>query len=274
MPEHDPVTILYQMGKVGSTSVHDALLSSELETPVHKIHFLSDQGIAHGEKFHQKTLKNPWAQTPHLQTTHLLRQKMAEDPNLEMNIVTLVREPVGREVSEFFQYVEALHPELLDDEGRLDVGRAHRVLQARFMFYDETSNYTCRWFDMEIKELFGLDVFSVPFDHDRGYTLVQEGQVRLLILRLEDLDRALNQGLRELLGPSYRDWAGRANEGAKKERGDQYRELVDGFRLRGRMATKVYSTTYARHFYTQDERDAFAEHWTRPLEPQARRAQG
>lgn len=256
------VTVLYQMGKVGSTSVHDALLGAQLDTPVYKVHFLSDQGIAHGEKFHQSTLKNPWEETPHIQTTRLVREAMAADPDLGLDVVTLVREPVRREVSEFFQYLEALHPELLDEDGRLKTTRAARVLQARFMFFKESSNYTCRWFDMEIKELFGLDVFAFPFDHGRGYTLIEQGNVRLLILRLEDLDRTLNPGLRQLVGPHYQDWQGRANVGAQKQRGGQYKELVANFRLRPSVAEKIYGTTYARHFYTPAERDGFLETWT------------
>ncbi len=263
------LTVLYQMGKVGSTSVHEALLAAALDTPVYKVHFLSDQGVAHGEKFHRSTLKNPWEETPHIQTTRLVRGRMAADPDLELDVVTLVRDPVGREVSEFFQYVEALHPELLDEDGLLKTQRAARVLQARFMFFDESSNYTCRWFDMEIKELFGLDVFAFPFDHDRGYTLIEQGNVRLLILRLENLDRTLNPGLRELVGARYQDWKGRggkdrANVGAQKQSGEQYQELVANFRLRPSVGEKVYGTTYARHFYTPAERDGLLQKWTRP----------
>ncbi|MEO1365783.1 MAG: putative capsular polysaccharide synthesis family protein [Acidobacteriota bacterium] len=269
MPDGTRITVLYQMGKVGSTSVHAALLDAELDNPVHKVHFLSDPGIAHGEKFHRSTLKNPWKETPHIQTTLLVRDAMAADPDLRLDVVTLVREPVRREVSEFFQYLEALHPELLDDDGSLEADRAARVLQARFMFFKEESNYTCRWFDMEIKELFGLDVFDFPFDHGKKYTLIERGNVRLLVLRLEDLDETLNPGLRELVGPGYRDWRGRdgrdrANVGAQKERGEQYRELVANFRLRRPVADKIYGTTYARHFYTAAERDGFLEQWTRP----------
>lgn len=269
MPEGKHVTVLYQMGKVGSTSVHDALLDAKLDSPVYKVHFLSDQGIAHGEKFHQETLKNPWEETPHIQTTRLVRGAMAADPDLKLDVVTLVRDPVRREVSEFFQYVEALHPELLDEDGLLKTQRAARVLQARFMFFKESSNYTCRWFDMEIKELFGLDVFAFPFDHIKGYTLIEQGNVRLLVLRLEDLDRTLNPGLRELVGARYSDWKGRdgkdrANVGAQKASGEQYRELVANFRLRRSVGEKIYGTTYARHFYTPAERDGFVEKWTQP----------
>lgn len=261
------ITVLYQMGKVGSTSVHGALLDAELDNPVYKVHFLSDQGIAHGEKFHLETLKNPWEEMPHTQTTRTVREAMAADPGLKLDVVTLVREPVRREVSEFFQYLQALHPELLDEDGLLKTERAARVLQARFMFFKEATNYTCRWFDMEIKALFGLDVFAFPFDHDRGYTLIEQGNVRLLILRLEDLDQTLNPGLRELVGPGYRDWQGRggkdrANVGSRKQSGDQYKQLVANFRLRPSVAEKIYGTRYARHFYTASERQAFLEAWT------------
>lgn len=258
----DSVTILYQMGKVGSTTVHNALKASDLKGPLQKVHFLSDTGLAHSEKFHKETLKKPWNKAPFAQEALALRKRIANEPDLKINIVTLVREPIRREVSEFFQYVQYLHPELLDDDGNLKTHRASRVIQARFMFYDESKNYTCRWFDTEIKELFDVDVFDHPFDHNRGYTLIEQGNVRLLVFRLEDVNRTLNDGLRLLLGSEYKDWEGQANVGEKKQSGDQYRSLLESFKMRASICDKVYSSRYARHFYTDQERLTFREKWS------------
>ena len=265
MTDTNSMTILYQMGKVGSTSVHDALIASELDSPVHKVHFLSDTGLAHSEKFHQKTLKNNahWT-TPYLDTTHHVRKRIASEPELKLNIVTLVREPVRRELSEFFQYVDALHPELVDQDGNLNTQRALRVIQARFMFYNEANNYTCRWFDTEVKEHFGLDVFAHPFDCERGYSLIEQGNIRLLVLRMEDIDRSLNSALRQLLGPAYKDWdsTARANTAKDKQSGSHYGELVNTIKLRGSTCQKVYASTYASHFYSDKERADLIAQWS------------
>ena len=74
----DSAIIIYQMGKVGSTTIHTSLEQADLPLPIYKVHFLSDEGMQHGEEFHQKTLKIPWETTPHIQTSQFLREKIQE----------------------------------------------------------------------------------------------------------------------------------------------------------------------------------------------------
>ncbi len=260
--EIDTAVIIYQMGKVGSTTIHASLEQANLPFPIYKVHFLSDEGIKHGEEFHQKTLNIPWATTPHIQTTHLLRQKIRSDEAIRWKIITLVREPISREISEFFQYLDSLYPELLDAEGNLEEKRALRILQTKFMFYKPEKNYTCSWFDMEMKPMFGLDIYDYPFDAQAGYTIINHENIDLLILRLEDLDHNLSKSVTQFLNLQTAIEMVKSNVRREQQRGALYRKVMQDFTLRESICRKVYASKYATHFYSEAEIEQFIQKWS------------
>lgn len=44
------------------------------------------------------------------------------------------------------------------------------------------------WFDLEIKENFGIDVYGYDFDKERGFQIIRQDNVELLLMKLEKLD--------------------------------------------------------------------------------------
>lgn len=254
--------IIYQMGKVGSTSIHNSLEEASLQLPIYKVHFLSDEGMAHAVEFHQKTLKIPWENTPHIQTSEFLRDKIQTDPSSQWKVITLVRDPIMREVSEFFQYLHSMYPELLDEAGNIEKERAIKLLQTRLMFYNPEKNYTCRWFDMEIKGMFGLDVFAHPFDTDKGYAIQQHGNVELLILRLEDLNENFSEAIGQFLALTSPLALIRSNVRAEQKRGSTYEQVRQELTLRESVCRKIYSSKYAQHFYSPAEIEQLIQKWS------------
>ncbi|MCP5096081.1 MAG: sulfotransferase family 2 domain-containing protein [Chloroflexi bacterium] len=259
--DENTAVIVYQMGKVGSTTIHASLENAKLPCPIYKVHFLSDEGMAHGEEFHQKTLKIPWETTPHIQTSQLLRQKIQSDDTIKWKIITLVREPISREVSEFFQYVQSLYPELLDEDGNLEKERTFRILQTKFMFYNPQKNYTCRWFDMEMKGMFGLDVFAHPFNTEEGYTIINHGNVELLILRLESLDQSFIRAVTQFLDLPTPIEMIKSNVRTEQKRGGVYQQVLQEFTIRESICRKIYASDYARQFYSEAEIEQFVQKW-------------
>ena len=257
----DSAIIIYQMGKVGSTSIHRSLAQAELALPIYKVHFLSDKGMQHGEEFHQKTLKIPWEETPHIQTSQFLREQIQNNRAIQWKIITIVREPISREISEFFQYVHSMYPELLDADGNLDEHKASRILQTKLMFYNPEQNYTCRWFDMEMKGMFGIDVFAHPFNTDAGYSIIQQGNVDLLILRLESLDQTFTSAITQFLGVDTPIEMIRSNVRSKQKRGATYQHVAQNLAVRESVCEKIYSSRYAQHFYSPSEIEQFTQKW-------------
>lgn len=261
----DSAIIIYQMGKVGSTTIHASLENANLSLPVYKVHFLSDEGMKHGEEFHQKTLKIPWESTPHIQTSQFLRDKIRSDDHVKWKIITLVREPISREISEFFQYVHSMYPELLDEDGMLEKERTLRILQTKFMFYNVQKNYTCRWFDMEMKGMFDLDVYAYPFNTEDGFTIINQGQVDLLILRLEDIDQNFSRAVTQFLELPTPIEMIKGNVRTEQKRGTTYQHILQEFTIRESVCRKIYTSNYAKHFYSDAEIEQLVQKWSGQL---------
>ena len=254
--------IIYQMGKVGSTTIQTSLEKANLPHPIYKVHFLSDEGMQHGEEFHQKTLKIPWETTPHIQTSQFLREKIQNDPTAKWKIITLVREPISREISEFFQYLHSMYPELLDENGNIEKQRTFRILQTKFMFYNPQKNYTCRWFDMEVKSMFNLDVYEYPFDTQSGFTIINHRNVDLLILRLESLDHNFIQAVNQFLNLQTPISMFKSNVRTEQKRGVVYQQVLQEFTIRESICRKIYASKYAKQFYSEAEIEQFVQKWS------------
>ena len=125
--------------------------------PVYKIHLLSAEHIGRQEAQYRRT--DPVRSTPaRLPRPHLVRHlPTPEDPWL---VVTIVREPVVRSASDFFQSGRRL--------GRLgDEATTSRCSSASPS--SEGIPRTAEWFDRELAPTLGIDVYDHPFDPAVGY---------------------------------------------------------------------------------------------------------
>jgi len=130
------------------------------------------------------------------------------------------------------------------------------------MFYNPEKNYACRWFDMEIKGMFGLDVFAHPFDTAKGFSIIQHGNVDLLILRLEDLNRSFGEAVSQFLELDVPIELIRSNVRSEQKRGTTYEQVRQELTLRDSVCRKIYASTYARHFYSTAEIDQLIQKWS------------
>lgn len=257
-----PPVIIYQMGKVGSRSVYEALAQSDLARPVYHVHWLTDDGIAQTEARYQAASTDYRPQ--HLVVSKALRQRRRNRPHEQWRIITLVRDPVARSLSEFFELMWIMNPDLVNENGVTDVERALDVLAQRFHHFDPSTDRANTWFDHELKAAFGIDVFARPFPRDIGAAEYENEQAKVLLLRLEDLDQTADKiaqfaGLHQLA-------ISKSNSGTDKQHSSAYREVRRRFRLEPDLCREIYSTRYARHFYTETEREAFLQRWSRPAD--------
>lgn len=261
--DEDAVYVVYQMGKVGSSSVHESLRRAAIGT-LHKVHYLADEGLATARRRYSEfatRLPVPYEET----SEHVRALLRAGSPTIRWKVVTLVREPIARDVSAYIQMVDLTNPDLVaGDEPQ--VGRIARAVAAQFIGFDETTNYTCRWFDDEFRRVFGLDVFSYPFDHARGWQRITQGALDVLVLRLEDLDRVFEEALFEFTGKRVPLIYMSSRSPTKLQaayRQDVYQQVLSRVRISELTCRSVYQSRYARHFYTPAELAAFQDHWSR-----------
>ena len=148
--------VVYQMGKVGSVTICESLRAARLGRPVVHVHYLTPDGIRNAMlcNIDAKGLYSPMRSW----TSRYVRHRL--DHNLEKGIwtvISLVREPVARNISAFFENLANTHQDLGSD--RQQPGDLIARLQMRFL---ETYNHRVplTWFDDEVKPTFGIDVYT------------------------------------------------------------------------------------------------------------------
>jgi hypothetical protein len=254
------VHLVYQMGKVGSSTVHRSLRAAGVPA-LHKVHYLSDLGVARSQRLYAGLARR--VPVPHESGTAAVRRLLATGPDLTWKVVSLVREPIARDVSAYVQMVDVLHPELVAGDTP-QVARIARAARAQFLAFDENRNYTCRWFDDELGQVFGIDVFAHSFDPAAGAQRLRAGRLDLLLMRMEDLDRVGSAALSEFIGrpvPLVRHSSRAPDKLQAAYQEPVYRQILRQVRVPEPVCQRVYASRYARHFYSAAELDRFTQRW-------------
>ncbi|MEM9451373.1 MAG: putative capsular polysaccharide synthesis family protein, partial [Cyanobacteria bacterium P01_E01_bin.6] len=266
----NPPIFVYSMPKSGTSTIW-MTLGELTSNNIYKLHRLSDEGLMLSrEKRKTKKMRKLIDITS---VSFLVREKIDQNPDVCWQIVTSTREPVAQAISELFQGIGTHHPYLLTDKETVNVDKVIQFLQNKLSTFDEheepeKSWYSMVWFDWELNPLFDVDVYSQPYRHDQGYMIFQNSRARVLLVRAEDLNRSFNAALKEFLNRSGSIEMRQANLASNKEYReeqkfyDAYRYVKSHFKVPYEVCEKIYSTKYARHFYTEEERASFIKKWS------------
>ncbi len=254
-----PAVLVYQMAKVGSQAVVRSLRASRPGRPVFHVHTLTDEGIAAMEGFYRWSRVPPLPGAGHLLVSRYLKRQIQSGVTPgRWRVVTLVRDPVARNISLLFQLGRRLLPDFAERcaAGRLDPIAVFERFEADF-----PSQVDCmRWFRDELQPVFGVDPFATRFDRAAGFQVYQGPFADVLLLRTEDLDRSGEAALRPFLGLDRFHWK-RANVGAQKVGGRRYTDFLDRLELPEAFVNRYYDTPEVRHFYAPEELDRFRSRW-------------
>ena len=250
--------VIYSMGKVGSSTVYNSLQNAGLMHPIFHVHFMDWENLREVEPVLQQSQPTV--------PSHIVAGKglrFFADRTwglLRWKIITLVREPVSREISDFF---ENLHRNeiLLDLEGDCFIAEASKMLTDQLSKFDEETDYACNWFDRELKAVFNMDVYSTPFDHEKGFATYHADHADILLIRLKDLTTHGRRALEEFLGvPDIQFEI--TNTGTEKIGSKAYSHVKRNVRLPKEILKKIYASRYANHFYSANEINEFTHLWS------------
>lgn len=265
--------ITYQMGKVGSSTVRASLATLDSDRPVYHVHFLNPERVREIERQRRKyfrtekftLLRRPWLYE------FLYEQIRTE--NRHWKIVTLIREPIARNMSTFFENLEvtekpnstkyAVKSDYYGFDIEVDVKQVDPLIELFFdrLVHERPLNY----FNDEIKYVLGIDVFECAFPRDKGYMVYRGNNVDLLLVRLEDLDRCASTAFKEFL--SIDDFSlAQANIASKKIYAPLYKEFKRKIHFSETYVNRMYESRYTRHFYSDEEIDDFRRGLERPQE--------
>lgn len=244
------LVLVHQMGKVRSSSVTASLDAAKLGMPVCQTHFLAHERLAR-QVGKRKVLRR------HLAVSEVLRELLDEGAaGKHWKVITLVRDPVARNVSGFFENIE----ERISGCAERRRSGALCVQDIIDAFLSRLSEFPLTWFDLEIEDVFDIDVYQSEFPKAKGYQIYSGGPVSLLLIKLEMLNECAPEAMREFL--DIKDFKLLSDNTADSK---DYRDLYRGFKSAVQFPQSyldtMYGSKYAQHFYRADEIAAFRAKW-------------
>ncbi len=265
-----PPLLVYQMGKVGSKTVINSLSKANINRRIYHVHFLEPDLV---KKYENKrsvylgteregALRHIW------QYSYLGDRIKKGLKGERWKIITLVRDPVARNLATFFENIEVVS---VNSDGVWTLNSAEYDFQLIVKKDDlsaliELFFAKCRhdtplvYYDREIKQVFNIDVYASDFPTTSGYKVYRGTDADVLLIRLEDLNRCVSDAFKELLEIEDINLVN-TNIGAQKDYADLYKDFKNHIRLPSSYLDKLYSSKLSKHFYEEEEIARFRDRW-------------
>lgn len=259
-----PLVLIYQYGRVASTSVYASVLAANLDMPVYHVHTLS---LARATKWIEKAKQNG----RRIDRNFVLGRTLGEVisgfgegpyPN-PWKIICIFREPISVMLSLHFLNPKGTFAQVLEKHGEKDRNQVVDYFQTLFDRDDPSGWLLSRWFDDVFQEETGINVYEHRFDVDQGYQIIKDDRFEVLLLRFEDLSKGFKQGAAEFFGLE----ADRFNLiHSHIHKNDKYNEIHEyvknNLKLSVETLRKIYSTDFVRHFYSHELIERLTEKWS------------
>ena len=252
----------YSPGQAGSSSIDHSLSEYEggrLINRIHHLHYLNPATIAHEQPYTRWF----YAQNGRIHGQYLhslyVRQMLDAGADLaKVKLITSYRDPLRSCIAGFFQ---GLYRTPGFDMTRFDSDNSDEFineLSDTFLQRGDIDHYL-NWFDRQVMDVFGIDVYAYAFPHEQGYQLL-DSQPGLLVIRTEQLDNVGSESISRFLG--LKDFKlERANEAADKTYHRHYEAFRKRIRLPAAWLDKVEVSRFFRHFFPVDEQAKILSEW-------------
>lgn len=231
---NQPVFI-WTMGKVGSTSIAKAL-NQVKGLAVFTTHFMDDPAHPRSQVIYK----------------HLIA------PKIPLKIISLVRDPIGKNVSSFFQNYEK-------NTGRPYAEEDFSLEELNDLFFNQYQHHDSplTWFDHYINRYTGIDVYSQPFSPEEKVCTLSHENFELLVMRIDlDDDQKARQVESFLgLGPDSFSITSR-NVGASKDYSKTYDKFKQHIQFPVGYLDKMRNSQYFQHFYSASEIENTIQRWS------------
>lgn len=231
---------VYQMGKVGSLSIYESLENQYIGAVGHAHTHIDEPDNWRSYMFY-KWLKS----------------------GRQIKIISPVREPIGRNVSAFFHHVSGAGN--TEDKSHLPVDELlHLFLDnpercgERFAFLDHDLPLT--WFDRQMKDVVGIDVYEYDFP-ESGIATYRKENIALLVLRIDVDDREKEKAIADFLDlPGF--VLENTNVAQDKDYSGLYKKFKKEIKLPQDYIDKMCDSKFFKHFYTDSEISRIRDYWS------------
>lgn len=257
-PEHftEGDILVYQPGKVGSTTVCNSLYASGVSAT--HVHMLTDSFVS------DLLPELPWSPSESeagalQKTSELCVEKIKRASRIK--IITLVREPISRDFSQLVYHLPELQKlGYLNEQDPLSRTYTSGMYRRATLNRKCPDGYQFEWFNKELKAVFGIDVYAHEFDRRKGYSIIRQDDVEVLIIKLEKIS---------LLTDIIADFCGiksinliNSNVGLKKRNREFYSHLRERIGISNDVISLYYGdNALFNHFYDEEERSELLRTW-------------
>ncbi len=245
---HIPV-IVYQMGKVGSTSIYSSIADCGVQ-PIDQVHRMNPEHI--DELVSSRADRGLHPHRPDHCARGLELYEQIVSPKRESKFISLVRNPLDRNVSAFFFNV-------FDRKEQYQSLSTPRLVE---VFIEEYAHdVPLVWFQREPAVTLDIDVYDTSFPAERGHRTYQNGSFELLVLRTELPDAEKEDIIKQFLGLS-RFQIQRRNVGKSKEYAEAYQAFKENACIPKSYLDRMLQSQYAELFYTDKEIERTYDCWS------------
>lgn len=237
--------VVYTMGRVGTESIRDAINRTAPYVQVEVAHYLTPDGIRLREAFRGR------ADDRARRIQGLLGKCQSPVPLY----ISAIRDPVARDVSIIMKRAEV---------GRYQSreGAALTISDLEREFIKHGSENVLGWMDKELGSFLDIDVYATPFDKARGYQIYELTRGRLMIIKLDQLTRMFARAMQEFVGVPFCAPV-RLNSSCRGPTAEVCDAFRNSLKLDEATLDTYYNSTFARHFFSDDERASFRCKWAR-----------
>ena len=267
-----PPVLVFQMGKVGSTSVYETVRRALPQDSIFHIHVLTTESLnrisakyeAAGKVVHPtitiRSLACVFTNQPppldHYLSSQLLLSRGALDAPV-VKILTLVRDPFSTQLSHIFQNPHIHRPHLCDKQGNLIPDKVQNEINNYLASFNCQTDYVSNWYQREFAPALDIELLEQPFDHSQGFALYQHRNLEICVVTLESLQRNWEELASRFLHIEKRCTLKTLNS---KDADDLY-AAIKRQRFKPESLQPVYDSRFAKHFYSQSQRTEFIRKW-------------
>lgn len=261
-PSYETV-VIYQMGKVGSSTVKYSL--GELGRPMnlYHVHALTQERIDWQQDAYKNAsrIKGKAVVHNHLVEGMYLRKLLDRNTQQRWKVITLIRDPIARNISTFFQSLNIFFPEWVKEHNIAQDTLVDHIEEMTELFLNKADHQLpLVWFDKYLEPVFSIDVYNQEFPASKGYAIYSNEHVEMLLMKLEDLNHYAPAAFNEFLGIEGFELK-KANITSEKAESKAYSKFKELIKLPDSYIDEMYSSKLVQHFYTQGEVDRFRSKW-------------
>ena len=247
----DKLIMVYQAGKVASKSIDKSLES---------LGYTSTAPHSMGKNVLYQIFPN--YKDPYLRSIKKITKvliKYAKRKTLlflykrrKMKIITVVREPISRNMSSYFQDIHIPLMHIAANHSMVNPKNTNISKLISEYFRNFNQNFGINWFDNELKKYFGVDAYKYEFNKEKGYDIIKKGNIEVLIIKYEKLGEVGEKCIGDFIGNSEFRIVNR-NTSQEKWYSPVYENFKKEIKFDDIYLDDMLNNKYVKHFYTEEE---------------------